>query len=150
MNDEYYMSIVLKEAEKAALKNEIPVGAVLVDENGFIIAKNHNLINILNDPTAHAEILVIREASKKLGLRLTKTSLYVNMEPCPMCAGALVLARIRRLIYAVPSPYGAAESLFNITNNPNLNHRIEITAGCLESESKKILKTFFCSKRNKF
>ena len=147
MTDEYYMGIVLKEAEIAASKDEIPVGAVLIDESGFIISKTHNLINTLNDPTAHAEILAIREASKVLGLRLTKTSLYVNMEPCPMCAGALVLARIRRLIYAVPSPYGAAESLFNVTNNPNLNHQIEVTAGCLEIEAKNILKKFFYLKR---
>lgn len=147
MNDEYYMQIALEQAQLAAAQNEIPVGAVLVDEDGFIVAKNHNQIEFLKDPTAHAEILAIREATKILGLRLTGSTLYVTMEPCTMCAGALVLARVRRLVYAVPSPYGAAESLFNVTNNPHLNHQLEVTAGCLEGEAKSILKNFFISKR---
>ena len=148
MIDEYYMNIVIEQAKLATLKNEVPIGAVLVDESGFIISKTHNLVNTLNDPTAHAEILAIRRASNLLGLRLTGCSIYVNMEPCPMCAGALVLARIRRLIYAVPSPYGAAESLFNVTNNSNLNHQIEVTAGCLEEKARDILKNFFAERRN--
>ena len=147
MNDEYFMNLAIEQAKLAALKDEIPIGAVLVSEDGFIAAKTHNLIETLKDPTAHAEILAIREASKILGLRLTNTSIYVTMEPCSMCAGALVLARVRRLVYAVPSPYGAAESLFNITNNPCLNHQLEVTAGCLEEPAKNILKDFFSSKR---
>ena len=148
MSDEYYMQIALEQAQIAAAQNEIPVGAVLVDEDGFIIAKNHNMIETFNDPTAHAEMLVIHEATKILGLRLTGSTLYVTMEPCAMCAGALVLARIRRLVYAVPSPYGAAESLFNVTNNSCLNHQLEVTAGCLETEAKFVLKKFFISKRS--
>ena len=147
MNDEYYMQIALEQAQLAAAQNEIPVGAVLVNEGGFIVAKNHNQIESLKDPTAHAEILVIREATKILGLRLTGSTLYVTMEPCTMCAGALVLARVRRLVYALSSPYGAAESLFNVTNNPHLNHQLEVTVGCLEREAKSILKNFFGSKR---
>ena len=147
MNDKEFMKIAIEEAQLAALKNEIPIGAVLVDENGFIIAKAHNLVMTLNDPTAHAEILVIRESSKNFGLRLTNSTVYVTMEPCPMCAGALVLARIRRLVYALPSPYGAAGSLFNVTDNSFLNHQIEVVAGCLEDEAKSILKKFFISKR---
>ena len=147
MTDEYFMNLAIEQAKIAASKNEIPVGAVLVKEGGFIVAKTHNLVETLKDPTAHAEILAIRESSKILGLRLTNTSIYVNMEPCPMCAGALVLARVKCLIYAVPSPYGAAESLFNITNNPHLNHQLEITAGCLEESARCILKSFFLSKR---
>ncbi|MBR1858055.1 MAG: nucleoside deaminase [Selenomonadaceae bacterium] len=147
MNDKNYMKIALEEAQFALRKNEIPVGAVLVDEDGFIIAKTHNLVNTLNDPTAHAEILAIKQASKIYGLRLTGTSLYVTMEPCPMCAGAMVLARIRRLIYAMPSPYGAAESLFNVTNNALLNHHIEVTAGCLEESARDMMKQFFNLKR---
>ncbi|MBR1729205.1 MAG: nucleoside deaminase [Selenomonadaceae bacterium] len=147
MNDKEFMKIAIEEAQLAALKNEIPIGAVLVDENGFIIAKAHNLVMTLNDPTAHAEILVIRESSKNFGLRLTNSTVYVTMEPCPMCAGALVLARIRRLVYALPSPYGAAGSLFNVTDNLFLNHQIEVVAGCLEDEAKSILKKFFISKR---
>ena len=146
-DDEYYMNIALEQAELAALKNEVPVGAVLIDEGGLIVAKTHNLVNTLSDPTAHAEILAIQKATKILNLRLTNSSLYVTMEPCPMCAGALVLARIRRLIYALPSPYGAAESLFNVTNNPALNHQIDVTAGCLEVRARQILKSFFISKR---
>ena len=147
MDDIYYMKIALQEARIAFENGEVPIGAVLVDEDGFIIAKTHNLVETFGDPTAHAEILAIRQASKIFGLRLTNCSLYVTMEPCPMCAGALVLARVRRLIYAVPSPCGAAESLFNVTNNPNLNHQIEVTAGCLEQEAKSILKDFFIHKR---
>ena len=147
MTDDNYMKIVLEQAQIAAQNNEVPIGAVLVNESGSIISKTHNLVNTLNDPTAHAEILAIQEASKIYGLRLTGFSLYVNMEPCPMCAGALVLARIKRLIYAVPSPYGAAESLFNVTDNPNLNHQIDVTAGCLEDKARFLLKSFFQSKR---
>ena len=147
MSDKFFMKIAIEQALLAAEKNEIPIGAVLVNEDGFIISKNHNLVNSLNDPTAHAEILAIRAASKILGLRLTDLTMYVTMEPCPMCAGALVLAKIRRLVYAVPSPYGAAESLFNVTCNKNLNHQIKITAGCLEDEAKFILKKFFLNKR---
>ncbi len=146
-DDEYFMNLAINEAKIAALKDEVPIGAVLIDEDGFILSKSHNLVNTLKDPTAHAEILAIREAAKIFGLRLTSSTLYVTMEPCTMCAGALVLARIRRLVYAVPSPYGAAESLFNVTNNKNLNHQIEVTAGCLEQEAKDILKVFFSSKR---
>ena len=147
MNDEYFMNLAIEQAKLAALKDEVPIGAVLVSEDGFIAAQTHNLVETLKDPTAHAEVLAIREASKFLGLRLTNTSIYVTMEPCPMCAGALVLARVRRLFYALPSPYGAAESLFNITNNPYLNHHVEVTAGCLEEIAKNILKDFFHSKR---
>lgn len=147
MNDEYFMNLAIEQAKLAALKDEIPIGAVLVSEDGFIAAQTHNLVETLKDPTAHAEILAIREAAKILGLRLTNTSIYVTMEPCPMCAGALVLARVRRLVYALPSPYGAAESLFNITNNSYLNHQLEVTAGCLEALAKNIIKDFFISKR---
>lgn len=147
MNDEYFMTLAIEQAKLAALKDEVPIGAVLVSEDGFIAAQNHNMIETLKDPTAHAEILAIREASKILGLRLTNTTIYVTMEPCPMCAGALVLARVRRLVYALPSPYGAAESLFNITNNPCMNHQLEVTAGCLEDFAKSILKDFFTAKR---
>ena len=147
MTDEYYMSLAIEQAKLAALKDEVPIGAVLVNEDGFIAAQTHNLVETLKDPTAHAELLAIREASKNLGLRLTNTAIYVTMEPCPMCAGALVLARVKRLIYALPSPYGAAESLFNITNNKYLNHQLEVTVGCLEEVAKSTLKKFFLSKR---
>ena len=147
MNDEYYMNLAIEQAKLAALKDEVPIGAVLVSEDGFIATQTHNLVETLKDPTAHAEILAIREASKNLGLRLTNTSIYVTMEPCSMCAGALVLARVRRLVYALSSPYGAAESLFNITNNPYLNHQLEVTAGCLEEIAKNVLKDFFRTKR---
>ena len=147
MHDKYYMNLALEQAKIAALKDEVPVGAVLVDEFGKIIVKTHNLIKTLNDSTAHAEMLAIREGEKFFGTKLKGTSLFVNMEPCPMCAGAMVLARISRLIYAMPSPYGGAESLFNITNNSSLNHQIDITAGCLEEYAKLLIKKFFVEKR---
>ena len=147
MNDEYYMTMALEQAQMAAEKDEVPVGAVLVGADDKIIVKAHNLVRTLNDPTAHAEILAIREGAKIYGLKLSGASLYVNMEPCPMCAGAIVLSQMRRLIYAMPSPYGGAESLFNITNNMSLNHQIEVTAGCLEEQAKSIIRSFFISKR---
>ena len=147
MNDEYYMSIALQQAKMAESLDEVPVGAVLVNAEGEVIAKAHNLVRTLKDPTAHAEVIAIREAAKLHGLKLTGVSIYVNMEPCPMCAGAIVLSQMRRLIYAVPSPYGGAESLFNIVNNPYLNCQLEITAGCLEVQAKRMIKDFFLSKR---
>lgn len=141
------MKLAIEEAKISASKNEIPIGAVLVDGNGFIISKNHNEIIERNDPTAHAELLAIQSTSQVKGIRLTDCTMYVNLEPCAMCAGAIVLARLNRLVYATPSPYGAIESLFNVTNNINLNHQVKITCGCLEEESKALLRKFFADRR---
>ncbi len=148
-SDETQMKIALTEALKAYDEGEIPVGAVLTNEDGILICKNHNRIEQFNDATAHAEILTIREASRILNRRrLSGCTLYVTMEPCPMCAGAAVLSRISRLVYGVTdSKFGASESLFNITNNPNLNHQIEVVAGVLEDECREITKKFFAELR---
>ena len=150
-SDETQMKIALTEALKAYDEGEIPVGAVLTNEDGILICKNHNRIEQFNDATAHAEILTIREASRILNRRrLSGCTLYVTMEPCPMCAGALILSRISRLVYGLPdSKFGASESLFNITNNPALNHRANITAGVLEEDCRRLMKKFFEERRQK-
>lgn len=150
LSDKENMRLALAEALQAYNENEVPIGAVLVDnESGILICKNHNRIEQLNDATAHAEILVLREASQKLKRRrLTNCTLYVTLEPCAMCAGALVLSRVERLVYgAVDSKFGAAESLFNVVNNPALNHQIKVTAGILEVESRELLQKFFTERR---
>lgn len=150
MNDKENMRLALNEALQAYEEGEVPIGAVLVDnESGILVCSNHNRIEQLQDATAHAEILVIREASEKLRRRrLNNCTLYVTLEPCPMCAGALVLSRVERLVYgAVDSKFGAAESIFNVVNNPALNHQLKVTAGILENESLALLKKFFAERR---
>lgn len=144
------MCLALKEAIKAFEEGEVPIGAVLTEnESGILICGNHNRIEQLNDATAHAEILTIREAEKKIGRRRLKNcTLYSTVEPCPMCAGALVLSRVKRLVYGVSdSKFGAAESIFNVTNNPALNHQLEITAGILEDDCRELLQKFFAERR---
>lgn len=145
-----YMQIAIQEAEVAAQEGEIPVGAVLV-VNGEIITKAHNQRETTCDATAHAEILAIREACAKLqNWRLTGADLYVTLEPCPMCAGAIVNARIDRVIYgAADNKAGGVDSLFNIVNNKNLDHRVEILSGICENECKEILQNFLQKKRGK-
>jgi tRNA(adenine34) deaminase len=142
--EEVFMKEAIKEAKKAFKKNEVPVGAVLVKDNK-IIAKAHNLNITTNDPTAHAEILALRKASKILrNYRLTDCEIYATLEPCPMCAGAMVYARIKRLVYATDDPKsGCCKSVLNIVNNKKLNHRIEVTSGVCKEESEKLLKRFF-------
>lgn len=149
MPDKEIMRLALAEAFKAYKENEVPIGAVLIDEGGILIAREHNRIEQLNDATAHAEILALREASRKLNRRrLSDCTLYSTVEPCAMCAGALVLCRVKRLVYgATDSKFGAAESLFNVVNNPALNHQLEVTAGVLEEESRELMKKFFDSRR---
>lgn len=143
-DDERNMRLAIAEAIKAYNAGDVPIGAVLVDESGILVCANHNRIEELDDATAHAEILVLREACRKLGRRLSGCTLYSTIEPCPMCAGALVLSRVERLVYgAVNSKFGAAESVFNVVNNPALNHRLKITAGVLENECHKIMRNFF-------
>lgn len=150
MSDEKNMRLAISEALQAYKEGEVPIGAVLVEnESGILVCGNHNRIEQLQDATAHAEILVLREASRKLRRRRLKNyTLYVTVEPCAMCAGALVLSRVDRLVYgAVDSKFGAAESLFNVVNNPALNHQLKVTAGVLESESLELLKKFFAERR---
>lgn len=145
---EYYMSMAIEEAKKAYILDEVPVGAVIV-RNGNIIAKAHNLRETLKDALAHAEILAIREACRVLnGWRLMGCDIYVTLEPCPMCAGAMVNSRINRVIFGAYDPRaGACGSLYNIANDVKLNHRVEIVSGVLEDECKAILQDFFKEKR---
>jgi len=148
--DKFFMREALKEAKKAYKKNEVPVGAVVV-YNNKIIAKAHNLNITTNDPTAHAEILALRKASKVLrNYRLPDCELYTTLEPCPMCAGAMVYARIKRLVYAAEDPKsGCCKSVLNIVNNKKLNHRIEVVSGVCKKEAEKLLKKFFKRLRSK-
>ena len=148
--EERFMMEALKEAEKAFEKDEVPVGAVIVHE-GKIIARAHNQNVMLKDPTAHAEMVAITEAASALqSERLLKADLYVTIEPCAMCAGALVLARIQRVVFGAKDlKAGACGSVMNIAHNRNLNHRISITGGILESDCRRLLQEFFKRKRLK-
>jgi tRNA(adenine34) deaminase len=148
VDDAYYMNEALKEAHKALAKAEVPIGAVIVYE-GKIIARAHNQREKNHDATAHAEILALRKAGEVLGgWRLIGTTLYVTIEPCPMCAGALVQARVSRLVYGAADPKaGAAGTLCNLVDDERFNHRLEVTGGVLEKESKKLMQDFFRSLR---
>ncbi len=139
----------LKEAEKAFDSDEVPVGAVIVHE-GKIIARAHNQMKLLKDPTAHAEMIAITQAASYLASeRLINTTIYVTIEPCSMCAGALVLARVKRLVYGASDPKtGACGSVFNVADNKKLNHRIKVTKGVFEKECAGLLKGFFKKKRD--
>jgi tRNA(adenine34) deaminase len=141
---ERYMQEALAEARAAHERGEIPVGAVAV-HNGQIIGRGHNLREELGDPSAHAEMIALREAAQALGgWRLSEVTLYCTMEPCPMCAGAMVLARLPRLVYGVEDPKsGAAGSVFNIVRSPRLNHRVQVIRGVLVEESRDLLDLFF-------
>lgn len=143
-----FMSAALRQAEAAAAIDEVPIGAVIV-ENGQIIAKGHNRRIIDNDPTAHAEIVALREAAKcRKNWNLSGCDIYVTLEPCVMCSGALVLARINQLIFAANDLKGGAISLdISILENEKLNHRLEIKQGPLQKESSDLLSSFFRKKR---
>ena len=144
------MKIALKEAESAWEEGEVPVGAVLVSGDGTVLASDHNRCIQLSDPTAHAEVLVLREAGQKLkNYRLPETTLFVTVEPCPMCAGAIVNARVKKVIIgARDERYGACGSVFEIIPSPHLNHRPEVVWGVLERECGALLKKFFQEKRS--
>ncbi|MEN3013909.1 MAG: tRNA adenosine(34) deaminase TadA [Endomicrobiia bacterium] len=145
-----FMLEALKEAKKAYKKNEVPVGAVIV-LNNKIISRAHNLNISLRDPTAHAEILAIKKASKILdNYRLNECELYVTLEPCAMCAGAIVYARIKKLFYATEDPKsGCCKSVLNIVNNKKLNHQVETYTGLCKEKSQNLLKKFFKKLRKK-
>lgn len=146
--DSFYMSAALKEAEKAFESDEVPVGAVIVHE-GRVIGRAHNQIKLLKDPTAHAEMIAITQAASYLGSeRLINATMYATIEPCSMCAGALVLARVKRLVFGAADPKtGACGSVLNITDNRKLNHRIKIEKGVLENECAGLMREFFKKKR---
>jgi len=143
-----YMRLALQEAAQAGEAGEVPVGAVMVRQ-GQLIGRAHNQVELLKDPTAHAEILVLTQAAAACGdWRLTDTTLYVTKEPCPMCAGAIVLGRVTRLVFGVSDPLrGGAISLFPICRSPSLNHQPEIVTGVLEDECRDLLQSFFRSRR---
>jgi tRNA(adenine34) deaminase len=147
--DEVWMMEALAEAGRAAGIGEVPVGAVVV-RDGEIIGRGCNRREIDGDPLAHAEILAIREAAARTaGWRLTGCTMYVTLEPCAMCAGALVNSRVERLVYGAPDPKaGYCGSLGDLVRDPRLNHRLEVTAGVLESESAALLRGFFASLRS--
>ena len=149
MNDFDFMGMALSEAQKAADAGEVPIGAVLT-QDGAVIAQAHNLRETDKDATAHAEMLVIREGCRKLGRwRLSGTTLYVTIEPCPMCAGALLNARVTRLIYGSPNPqYGAVDSRFHLTSSFALNHTVEVTSGILQKECQALVDEFFRRRRS--
>ena len=145
---EKFMKTALSEAALAAAEGEVPVGAVIV-KDGEILARAHNLTETLNDPTAHAEVLAIREAASKLGwARLTGCTMYVTVEPCAMCAGAIVWARIEELVIGTMDPKaGACGSLMVIPEDERLNHRVNIRRGMLADECAGIMKDFFAQRR---
>jgi len=147
---ELYMSEALKEAKRAFEEDEVPVGAVIVCQ-GRIIARGYNQIERLKDPTAHAEMLALTSATNFLGSKwLNEAALYVTIEPCSMCAGALVLARVKHVYYGAKDPKtGACGSVVNIASHKKLNHRIKVKSGILEKECSSLLKEFFRKKRKK-
>jgi tRNA(adenine34) deaminase len=147
--DEYYMRLALREAERALEHGDVPIGAVIV-RAGEVIGAARNERELRGDPTAHAEILALSEAARHVeGWRLLDTVLYVTLEPCAMCAGAIVLARVPRVVYAAPDPKaGAAGSVLDVLREPRLNHRPEVAGGLLAEESAALLRGFFGSRRN--
>ncbi len=148
MNDEYFMREALLEAQKAYLMGEVPVGAVAV-YNGKIIARAHNLKETANNPTSHAEIILIDKVSKILNTwYLTDVDIYVTLEPCLMCSGAALQARIRKLVFgARDTKFGAVRSLYNVLDDKRTNHSIEIVEGICAQESAELLRNFFRERR---
>ena len=148
-SDEYFMGEALRLARVAYEADEVPVGAVIV-HNGKIVGRAHNQVELLKDATAHAEILAITQASHALGdWRLEGATMFVTKEPCPMCAGAIVLSRIRRLVFGTRDERaGAAGSVFDITAGKGLNHSVQVVVGVKEPEARELLQSFFREKRN--
>jgi len=146
--DTYFMKLALEQAELAFQADEVPIGAIIVGENGLICGKGYNCPISLNDPTAHAEIVALRQAAKKKkNYRLSGSTLYVTLEPCPMCLGAMVQARIDRLVFGAYDPKnGAVSSIMNFPLD-KMNHRFEIEGGLLSQECATILKEFFQGRR---
>jgi len=145
-----FMHLALREARRAATEGEVPVGAVVV-QDGCVVARAHNRPIHLHDPSAHAEILALRRAARKLGnYRLTGCTLYVTIEPCAMCAGAIVHARVRRVVYGASDPKaGANGSALTVLNHPKLNHQVEVVTGVLAEECAAIVRDFFRGRRHK-
>jgi tRNA(adenine34) deaminase len=148
-SEEYYMGLALAEAQKAQAAGEVPVGAVIVS-GGNVIGKGFNRPISGNDPTAHAEIVALRDAAQQQqNYRLSDATLYCTVEPCMMCAGAIIHARIARVVFGTPDPKaGAAGSIYNVLTDPRLNHRVEVLSGIREDECAALLRQFFSARRN--
>jgi tRNA(adenine34) deaminase len=147
--DEKWMAKALEAAREARAIDEVPIGACLVSAEGELLAAGYNRTIIDSDPTAHAEIIVLREAARKIGnYRLTGTVLYTTIEPCVMCAGAIVNARVKRLVYgSADERFGAVRTKFQLCDSSSLNHQVSITAGILETQCREIMQEFFRLKR---
>ncbi len=147
--DERWMREALVSAREAGAQGEVPIGAALIGADGRLLARAGNRTRTDCDPTAHAEIIALRDGARLIGnYRLTGTTLYATIEPCAMCAGALIQARVSRLVYAAPDARaGAVESVFHIADNSSLNHQIEWTSGVLAEESRALMREFFCARR---
>jgi tRNA(adenine34) deaminase len=146
-DDERWMGLALEEARAAGAAGDVPVGSVVVN-NGSLLARGRNRREADGDPTAHAEIVALREAARALGQWRVEATLYVTQEPCPMCAGAIVNARVKRLVFGCGNPKaGAVASLFQIVTDPRLNHRVEVLRGVREAECAKELQSFFAALR---
>jgi tRNA(adenine34) deaminase len=146
--DDYFMSLAVREAERALEHDDVPIGAVLV-RDGEVLAATHNERELRQDPTAHAEILALREAARAAGTwRILDAVLYVTLEPCAMCAGAVVLARVPRVVYGANDPKaGACGSVLDVLGEPRLNHRPDVAGGLLAQECGELLSGFFASRR---
>ena len=146
--DDYFMRMALREAERASEHDDVPIGAVLVAD-GEVLAAAHNERELRQDPTAHAEIIALREAARALGSwRILDAALYVTLEPCAMCAGAIVLARVARVVYGASDPKaGACGSVLDVLGEPRLNHRPEVAGGLLALECGELLREFFAPRR---
>jgi tRNA(adenine34) deaminase len=150
MNDEYYMNKAIEQAEKAMQINEVPIGAIIVYQDE-VIATGYNVREQVQETLSHAELIAIQEANKKIGSwRLEDCTLYVTLEPCPMCAGAIVQSRIKRVVYGATDPKaGCAGTLMNLLDDDRFNHQAEVTAGVLEKECGQLLSNFFKALREK-
>jgi tRNA(adenine34) deaminase len=150
VNDEKYMKLAIEEAKLAGLKGEVPIGAIIV-RNGEVIAKGSNVRETIQNPLAHAEIIAIDEACKHIGSwRLTECTLYITLEPCQMCAGAIIQSRIDRVVYGATDPKaGCAGSLYNLLQDERFNHYVQMDVGVLEEECGQLLKDFFRELREK-
>ena len=146
--DQHFMRLALREAERATEHDDVPIGAVIVCE-GEAIGVGHNERELRQDPTAHAEVIALREAARALGTwRVLDAALYVTLEPCAMCAGAIVLARVARVVYAATDPKaGACGSVLDVTGEPRLNHRPQVASGLLAQEAAELLRAFFAARR---
>jgi len=148
-DDERFMALAIAEAQAALAHDDVPIGCVVV-RDGAVIGRGHNEREFLADPTAHAEVLALREAAAHDGSwRVLDATLYVTLEPCAMCAGAIVLARVPRVVYGCPDPKaGAAGSVLDVLGEPRLNHRPEVVGGVLEDECAELLRAFFRARRS--